>query len=656
MRVKSLLVLMILVVFSSLAVAEDFSVPRMLRVSLLEGDVTYQRPDLERWVDLSINTPILEGDSIWIGRDGRAELELENGNFARLSVNTIVEVSRLNSAAAELRLSQGVATFDLKSVPGGFSVSAPLFSIQLKDAARFRLDVDEDGSARLVVFEGRAEVSGQNANLYLRNGETVRFSSQDADRYYLGTNYVQDDWDRWNEERSAYLAKGTEDKLHYEDQGWTTTDLDNYGTWYNDSSYGRIWRPSVASDWVPFRDGRWVWYSSLGWNWVSYEPWGWVPYHYGRWAHLNHYGWSWVPGRRYGPWCPGAVSWVQGPSWVGWVPLAPFEPWYPYPYSSANIFVSKNFRHRFGFTYWHRDHFINGTLVPGFRPPRDPYRDGSLIAGQPRLTPTPASRMPVVGSSSRTFRNEDLEARRSMRERLLSGRSASTPNLSSPSSSEFDRARELRSRVSSRDTANSLSNPQNRNSGVISGVSGSESPSNTNRSRVYEDLNSSRSATRSEQRQRTYRIDGSSRDARSGQQQSSPSTWARPTNPSNSSGYSPGNVNPGSSGGTDSRERLREMFRGRTDAGVRDRYTPQSIQRESPARFGTSMPPSPPPSVTNPQRPAPSYTSPSLRSAGPPPSYQGPGRGGAYQSQSGGRGATSSNSEGRAAVRGRAGR
>ena len=40
MRVKSLLVLMILVVFSSLAVAEDFSVPRMLRVSLLEGDVT----------------------------------------------------------------------------------------------------------------------------------------------------------------------------------------------------------------------------------------------------------------------------------------------------------------------------------------------------------------------------------------------------------------------------------------------------------------------------------------------------------------------------------------------------------------------------------------------------------------------------------------
>ena len=654
MRVKSLLISVIVVVFSSLVFAEDFSVPRMLRVSLLEGDVTYQRPDLERWVDLSINTPILEGDRIWVGRDGRAEFELENGNFARFSVNTIVEVSRLNSAAAELRLSQGVATFDLKSVAGSLSVSAPLFFVRLKDAARFRLDVDEDGSSRLVMFEGRAEVSGQNANLYLRNGETVRFSSQDADRYYLGTNYVQDDWDRWNEERSAYLTKGAEDQLHYGDQGWTTADLDNYGTWYNDSSYGRIWRPSVGDDWVPFRDGRWVWYNSLGWNWVSYEPWGWVPYHYGRWAYVNHYGWSWVPGWRYGSWCPGAVSWVQGPYWVGWVPLAPFEPWYPYPYSSVNIFVSKNFGHRFGFTYRHRDHFLNGTHVPGFRPPRDPYRDGTLIAGQPRLTPTPASRMPVIGSSSRTFRNEDLEARRSMRERLLDARSASPPNLSS-SSSAFDRALESRSRVSSRDASSFVSNSQNRNSGIISGVSGSESPSNTNRSRVHEDLNSSRSATNSEQRQRTYRIDGSSRDSRSGAQRSSPSTWARPTSPVGSSGYAPGNLSPATSGEMDSRGSIRESFRGRGDLSVRDRYAPPSIQRGSP-RFSPSMPSSPPASMTVPQRSIPSYTSPSTRSAGPPSSYQGSGRGGVYQSQTGARSAASSNSEGRTAVRGRTGR
>jgi hypothetical protein len=656
MRVKLLLFSAVLAVVSSFAFAEDFSVPRMLRVSLLEGDVTYQRPDLERWVDLSINTPILEGDRIWVGREGRAELELENGNFARFSVNTIVEVSGLNSAAAEIRLSQGVATFDLKSVTGSFSVFAPLFSVRLKEAARFRLDVDEDGSGRVVMFEGRAEVSSQTANLYVQNGETVRFSSQDADRYYLGTNYVQDDWDRWNEERSAYLAKAAEDGLHYGDQGWTTADLYNYGTWYTDSSYGRIWRPSVASDWVPFRDGRWVWYGSLGWNWVSYEPWGWVPYHYGRWAYLNHYGWSWVPGRRYGPWCPGAVSWVQGPSWVGWVPLAPFEPWYPYPYSSVNIFVSKNFGHRFGFTYWHRDHFINGTHVPGFRPPRDPYRDGTLIAGQPRLAPTPASRMPVVGSSSRTFRNEDLEARRSMRERLIGAQNVSTPNLSTPSSA-FDRSRELRNRISSRDTSSFVSNPQSRTPGLSSGASGSEGPASANRSRIYENLDRGRSVSRSEQRQRAYRIDGSGSDSRAWQR-SSPSRWAPPTSRIDSPGYSPGSPNLGTGVGIDSRGSIRESFRGRSDLGVRDRYAPQSIQRGSSTRFAPSMPSSPSPSMTIPQRSAPFYTSPGTRSVGPSQGYQGPtvGRGSIYQSHSGGRSAGSGNNEGRGAVRGRMGR
>src|SRR5262245_53403555 len=98
--------------------------------------------------------------------------------------------------------------------------------------------------------------------------------------------------------------------------------------------------------------------------------------------------------------------------------------------------------------------------------------------------------MPVVEGSSRTVRNEALEARRSMRERLLSGRTGSSPNLSASSSSEFDRLRESRSRISSRDTANSVSNPQNTNSGMTSGVS--ERQSSANRSRAYEDLNSSR--------------------------------------------------------------------------------------------------------------------------------------------------------------------
>ena len=127
MRVKTLLFLLtLLTALSSIAHSEEFSPPRLLRVSLLEGDVTYQRPDLDKWVDLSINTPILEGDKIWVGREGRAEIEFEDGNFVRLSANTIVEISRLgsprNSQGVEIRMIQGLGTFDLRSVSGSFAM------------------------------------------------------------------------------------------------------------------------------------------------------------------------------------------------------------------------------------------------------------------------------------------------------------------------------------------------------------------------------------------------------------------------------------------------------------------------------------------------------------------------------------------------------
>ncbi len=635
MHVKTLLMVLVgLITLILKTQTADLSSARVLRVSLLEGDVTYQRTDLDRWVELSINTPILEGDKVWVGREGRAEIEFEDGTFARLSAETILEFSRLGDAGSrdiEVHLSQGLATFEVLSASGSFSVHAPLFSVRVRDKASFRLETEAGGSGRLVMFDGRAEVIGTNARLYVRNGEVVRFLSDDADRYYLAANYVKDDWDRWNEERNAYLARVTQDRYHFGDRGWTTADLYNYGTWYDVPTYGRIWRPSMAGDWAPFRSGRWVWYSSFGWTWVSYEPWGWVPYHYGRWAHVQPYGWSWVPGPRYVPWCPGAVNWVQGTQWVGWVPLAPHEPWFGYGHHSVNVFISKNFGHRHGVTYIPVDNFLNGTPVRNFRNPRDPHADGRIIAGQPRVTPTPASRMPVPGSSVvRTFRNEDLEARRNLRERILTA--GTSPSPQTPAT-EFERRREQRSGASASGAQQSL----NSSSGAITMPSTTAEPA----TRRYENWSGSRSGMRTEQRQRIQRLDDPSNH--SGSAGRSPtSTWARPTAPVETPPLvqSPS----GASGNIDTspaRQRLYEVYRGRVNPGGSDSPPSRQEQRQSPSsRFGTYAPPAPPPAVTNPTGPAPSHVGPPVQPVGRAPSYQPP-------SNSGG-----NNSENRSAGRG----
>ena len=162
---------------------------------------------------------------------------------------------------------------------------------------------------------------------------------------------------------------------------------------------------------------------------------------------MNGYGWIWVPGPRYVSWCPGAVNWVQGTQWVRWVPLAPHEPWYGYGHGGVNVFVSKNFGHRGSVTYLPPDSFVNGTPARGFRSPRDPYADGRIIAGQPRVTPTPASRMPVAGNPTpRVFTNGDLEARRNLRERI--GNVGGNSGSQDPSA-EMERRRQERSRVNS---------------------------------------------------------------------------------------------------------------------------------------------------------------------------------------------------------------
>jgi FecR protein len=402
--------------------AQDPLKSQILRASLIEGDVTYWRSDLDQWTNLGVNVPVLEGDKIWVGRDGRAEIEFENGSTIRLAQNSGIDLARLgrfeDSGEVEIQLSGGLASFQLVS-EGPVGVTAPLFSARAFKAAAFRTEVDADGSGRLVVFEGALEIESQQNKLVLSKGETLQLLSSDPDRYYLGIDYEFDEWDKWNSERDNYLAELRRNTNIPQDSGWNVAELGQHGSWYSVPDYGTVWRPHEDSDWVPFSSGRWTWYDSLGWTWVSFEPWGWTPYHYGRWTHLANHGWCWVPGTS-SPWCPGAVSWVQGPGWVAWMPLAPFEPWSRWGNSGGGILMSANLRYGGPICYLPNDRFLNGSSVPQFSNSRQLLASGRVVSGQPSLAPTMASRIPVAdANANRKFTNDDLEARRTLRDSMI---------------------------------------------------------------------------------------------------------------------------------------------------------------------------------------------------------------------------------------------
>ncbi len=395
---------------------------RLLRTSLVAGDVTYLRTDLDKWIELGINTPLFDGDKIWTGKESRAEIEFDDGSFLRLGESSILEIVRLGQFGqprqVELVLSRGLATLGIVEADGFFIVDAPLYSLRVQRAARLRLEVDPDDSGRVSVFDGSAEISSQPGQLILAQGESVRFSTQDPDRYYLGLLPARDDWDNWNDARDEYLARWKSSRPEEDSAGWENGELNQYGSWENLTGYGRVWRPQVDQNWCPFNDGRWIWYDSYGWTWVSHEPWGWLPYHYGRWAWADDLGWFWVPGADNQSWCPGAVGWIEGPSWIGWVPMGPQDEW--------NNFPTDNWQHHRGVNYLLREQFVTGQVNRIGLMPIEYRKQARLLAGQPDIQPRIQSRMPVYtsGIKAKTFTNDDLEGRRQARD--SSGRFAVT--------------------------------------------------------------------------------------------------------------------------------------------------------------------------------------------------------------------------------------
>lgn len=310
------------------AVAYDYSYARVVRLSLVEGDVQVARPDQEGWEQAVVNLPIQQGFTVATG-GGRAEIEFESGATARLADNSVLQFTELalsdGGRITKLTLTQGTATFYANlSRQDSFVVVTPQLQVVIPENARFRVNV-HDNATSVGVFKGEVEVDSGAGTNHVGKGHTLTYRSSEPDRVALERNPKSDEWDRWVADRDEVVHTGSTAELRYVNSPYSygLSDLYSYGSWYNLSGYGQCWRPyGLGSGWSPYWNGQWAFYPGFGWTWVSFEPWGWLPYHFGRWVFSPALGWLWVPGG-FNRWQPALVSWVQVGNRVGWVPLAP---------------------------------------------------------------------------------------------------------------------------------------------------------------------------------------------------------------------------------------------------------------------------------------------------------------------------------------------
>ncbi|MBI5057860.1 MAG: FecR domain-containing protein [Nitrospirae bacterium] len=301
-----------------------------MRASFIEGDVQIKTPEAGDWGYASINTPLAEGDQVWVPQGGRAELQLNSGTYIRLDENTALQILAIDKHSSQFYLSQGYAYIFYDAPRGSvIQVDTPDASTRAFNRATFRIDMS-DRYTDVSVYKGYVETENQVGTTRINAGSMVSLGQNtNGEVAPLGQ---PDEWERWNETRDdrIYAGGGVSSRYLPAELRPYSYDFDNSGRWVQVPEYGYVWTPTIVIgvSWSPYRNGRWIWRGD-DYVWVGYEPWGWAPYHYGRWSFVVNIGWFWVPPvAREVYWSPGYVGWVRTNDYVAWVPLAPGEIYY----------------------------------------------------------------------------------------------------------------------------------------------------------------------------------------------------------------------------------------------------------------------------------------------------------------------------------------
>jgi hypothetical protein len=365
---------------------------RVARISYVDGSVSMQPGGTGDWGSAALNRPVTIGDKIWTDQNSRMELQAGAANI-HLGSMTALSFLNLDENITQMRLAEGQLNFRVRELRQGdvYEVDTPNVAFTVREAGAFRINVSENGdSTSITVIRGQGEVAAAGQTYPVNPGQTANATGTDNSvQVQLGAAPPADALDQWAQQRDLKEDNSVSAKYVNRDTvGYS--DLDDYGTWKEEPTYGSVWVPNnVSPGWSPYSDGYWNYVGPWGWTWVDYAPWGFAPYHYGRWNYFGGY-WGWCPGPIYSTpfYAPAFVGFVGGFGFgfgfgygggIGWFPLGwgePYHPWYRCGpgywrnvnvrntyIRNVNIVNNRNFNN---YAYAHNAHAVTATTRNGF--------------------------------------------------------------------------------------------------------------------------------------------------------------------------------------------------------------------------------------------------------------------------------------------------
>jgi hypothetical protein len=341
-RVRQIWFIVVLFVISALPACA--ASVRIVRLSLVQGDVQIDRNAGDGWEQAIPNMPVIGGARIYAAENSKAELEFEDGSSVRLAGPAQITIAELStspkgSSVNVIQVDSGAVYVNARmrhqddfrlTVSSGES-----FAIAQPSELRFTVDQQV---ASLSVMKGEALIQSgevpsadqsgvqtatrsENGSLRIRAGQTYNYVlGQPASAARQDVVPAQPE-DSWDQQRDSYNDQNAAAGAQYsgsDPNAPGVADLGAYGNYSDLPGYGVAWQPDdVGPDWNPYDNGAWSYYPDWGWTFVSGYPWGWTPFFYGDWCYVNGRGWWWRPGGGGRGRLPGGGGWHPQPRWAG---------------------------------------------------------------------------------------------------------------------------------------------------------------------------------------------------------------------------------------------------------------------------------------------------------------------------------------------------
>jgi hypothetical protein len=316
----------------------------------VEGTILRYGTDDDDWVQLVKDSPVGIEDLLFCEEGSKAEIIIPNSTWIRTGSITRLRIINLTDATTELEVESGLARFYNKSSVAVIKVATPFGSVLAPPLTAFDLYLQDD-TVQVTALVGTVTFNylRDNSNHEVKAGGASLLA--DYETVNAAPGATDEAWNAWNREMDEQWEDRLQDdgeEIDYLPDGirHESYSLRENGIWETVYYEGRncsLWRPLyVSSYWSPYTVGRWtVWYGDQ--CWIPYEPFGYVTHHYGNWIYIDGCSrWYWAPpdchrrhNAHYFPgipfaWYPGRVAWIHQGDYVGWIPLAPFEPYYCY--------------------------------------------------------------------------------------------------------------------------------------------------------------------------------------------------------------------------------------------------------------------------------------------------------------------------------------